>query len=350
VRCPTTATSVEEALRAERQHLQPLRRIGEPFNVIVTRRVSRDCLVSFEGRRYSVPFVWLGRDVEVLGTHSQALVRAAGHEIARPPRRTTAYWCSIRITTRESRRAVCLRRRLSAGGLDFSWPRFLLPRAAWSRICPASPKSPAQSVRTLSSLRHSHERGTCKVDLDATTERCTALAHAAECLPDLVEEASRENLSPLGFFHRVLEREIERKTERRVATSLKLSGMPTGKTLEGFDWTFQPRADRSKLEMLATCAFVRARENVLFLGPPGVGKSHLAVSLGVKGGQERLQRDAFRARRPHARAQGRCGGAAGPSEGRALSEHRAPDRGRGRLPTPRLPRGQPLLPPGRAPV
>ena len=105
---------------------------------------------------------------------------------------------------------------------------------------------------------------------DATTERCTALglAHAAECLSDLVEEASRENLSPLGFFHRILEREIERKTERRVATSLKLSGLPTGKTLEGFDWTFQPRADRSKLEMLATCAFLRARENVLFLGPP----------------------------------------------------------------------------------
>src|SRR5690606_2792767 len=99
---------------------------------------------------------------------------------------------------------------------------------------------------------------------------------------ELVEEASRENLSPLGFFHRVLEREIERKSERRIATSLKLSGLPTGKTLEGFDWTFQPRADRSKLEMLATCAFIRARENVLFLGPPGVRKSHLAVSFGVK--------------------------------------------------------------------
>jgi DNA replication protein DnaC len=125
---------------------------------------------------------------------------------------------------------------------------------------------------------------TVKVDLDATAERCTALGltHAAELLPELVEEASRENLSPLGFFHRVLEREIERKTERRIATSLKLSGLPTGRTLEGFDWTFQPRADRTKLEMLATCAFVRARENVLFLGPPGVGKSHLAVSLGVK--------------------------------------------------------------------
>jgi DNA replication protein DnaC len=84
------------------------------------------------------------------------------------------------------------------------------------------------------------------------------------------------------LFHRVLEREIERKNERRVATCLKLSGLPTGRTLEGFDWTFQPRADRSKLAMLATCASVRARENVLFLGPPRLGKSHFAVSLGMK--------------------------------------------------------------------
>lgn len=123
-----------------------------------------------------------------------------------------------------------------------------------------------------------------KVDLDTTSERCTALGlvNAAECLSELLEEASRDNLSALGFLDRVLEREIERKTERRVATSLKLSGLPPGKTLEGFDWTFQPRADRTKLEMLATCAFVRQKENVLFLGPPGVGKSHLAVSLGVK--------------------------------------------------------------------
>jgi DNA replication protein DnaC len=123
-----------------------------------------------------------------------------------------------------------------------------------------------------------------KVDLDAVAAKCTALklVHVAERLPELVEEAAREDLAPVRFLDRVLEREMERKDERRVATSLKLSGLPTGKTLEGFDWTFQPRADRSKLEALATCAYVRSRENALFLGPPGVGKSHLAVALGVK--------------------------------------------------------------------
>lgn len=54
------------------------------------------------------------------------------------------------------------------------------------------------------------------------------------------------------------------------------------KTLEAFDFGFQPRVDRGKIDALATCAYVRAAENVLFMGPPGVGKSHLAVALGVR--------------------------------------------------------------------
>lgn len=93
LKCPVTGTRVEEALRAERAHLQPLPRMGEPFDVIVSRQVSLDCLVSFEGRRYSVPFRWVGRRVEVLGTAHQVLIRAGGaggQEIARHARRTEA--------------------------------------------------------------------------------------------------------------------------------------------------------------------------------------------------------------------------------------------------------------------
>jgi DNA replication protein DnaC len=123
-----------------------------------------------------------------------------------------------------------------------------------------------------------------KVDLDQVVEKCQVLklVHLAECLPELVEEGARDDVTPIRFLDLVLEREVERKTERRIATSLKLSGLPVGKTLDNFDWTFQPRVDRSKLEALATCQFLRDRDNVLFLGPPGVGKSHLAVALGVR--------------------------------------------------------------------
>ena len=123
-----------------------------------------------------------------------------------------------------------------------------------------------------------------KVDLDHLSEQCTSLklVHTAECVADLVEEASRDDLTPLRFLELVLDREVERKNERRIQTSLRLSGLPPGKTLEGFDFAFQPRVDRGKIDALATCAYVRSAENVLFLGPPGVGKSHLAIALGVK--------------------------------------------------------------------
>jgi hypothetical protein len=62
--------------------------VHEPFDCVVARPVSRDALVSFEGRRYSVPFAWVGRRVEVRGTADAVVVYGAGQAIARHPRRT----------------------------------------------------------------------------------------------------------------------------------------------------------------------------------------------------------------------------------------------------------------------
>jgi transposase len=87
-RCPATGTSVAEAWRAEQRLLQPLPAIHEPFDCVVARRVTRDCLIAFEGRRYSVPFVWVGRTLEVRGTARHVVLLAEGREIARHPRHT----------------------------------------------------------------------------------------------------------------------------------------------------------------------------------------------------------------------------------------------------------------------
>ncbi|HEX5179682.1 MAG TPA: ATP-binding protein [Gemmatimonadaceae bacterium] len=119
------------------------------------------------------------------------------------------------------------------------------------------------------------------LDPVATKLATLGLDYPASCLPDLVEQCTREQLSPVSFLELVLTGELERKDERRVTTMLKLSGLPTGKTLEDFDWSFQPRVDRRQIETLATCSYIREKTNVLFLGPPGVGKSHLATALGV---------------------------------------------------------------------
>jgi len=76
--------------------------------------------------------------------------------------------------------------------------------------------------------------------LDALAAKLTALGlgYPASVLPELLEQAARESLSPTAFLDVVLTGELERKDERRVTTMLKLSGLPSGKTLEDFDWSF----------------------------------------------------------------------------------------------------------------
>jgi len=123
---------------------------------------------------------------------------------------------------------------------------------------------------------------TVTLDPVATKLAALGLDYPAGCLAELLEQATREQLSAVNFLDLVLTGELERKDERRVTTMLKLSGLPAGKTLEDFDWGFQPRVDRRQIETLATCSYLREKTNVLFLGPPGVGKSHLAAALGVK--------------------------------------------------------------------
>jgi transposase len=86
--CPVTGTTVREAWKAEQRVLLPLPTMAEPFDVVVSRRVSRDCLVSFEGRRYSVPFAWVGRHVEIRGTHAHVVIRGENAELARHARGT----------------------------------------------------------------------------------------------------------------------------------------------------------------------------------------------------------------------------------------------------------------------
>jgi len=123
-----------------------------------------------------------------------------------------------------------------------------------------------------------------KVDLDATRERLVKLGllRAAEGLERRLSEAVKEELSPHRCLDALMDEELQCREERRVRTSLKLSSLPTGQTLSNFDFSFQPSVERSRIETLGTCAWIREKQTLLMQGPPGVGKTHLAIALGVR--------------------------------------------------------------------
>lgn len=135
-----------------------------------------------------------------------------------------------------------------------------------------------------------------KLDIDTTRDRLMALGcmHAAEQLDQMLTEAVRQEVPAHNFLDRLLQAELSGREGRRVKTSLKLSNLPVGQTLENFDFAFQPAIERSRIDTLATCAWVRNGETVLVQGPPGVGKTHLLVGLGIRAVEQGFSVQYFR--------------------------------------------------------
>lgn len=112
------------------------------------------------------------------------------------------------------------------------------------------------------------------------------LSQSALSLENQLNEAARTEPTYLSFLTRLLESERDVRQQRSLETRLKLSRLPVKKRLDSFDFTFQPSIDERQIRELATLAFVGKQENVLFLGPPGVGKSHLGAALCMEAIQE----------------------------------------------------------------
>ncbi|HEY6824340.1 MAG TPA: ATP-binding protein, partial [Steroidobacteraceae bacterium] len=105
---------------------------------------------------------------------------------------------------------------------------------------------------------------------------------AIERLDALVQRFEQGQINPYELLEQLLAEERHLRENRRIKMALLTARLTTLKTLESFDFSFQPSIDRNRILSLAQLQFIERREVVHFLGPPGTGKSHLAVALGLE--------------------------------------------------------------------
>lgn len=106
--------------------------------------------------------------------------------------------------------------------------------------------------------------------------------HLEAQLDTVCEQAAEKQLDYKTFLVQALQTEWQGRYQKGIETRLRLARFPWLKTLEQFDFDFQPSLDRRQVRELAGMSFVERAQNVIILGPPGVGKTHLAIGLGMK--------------------------------------------------------------------
>lgn len=106
-----------------------------------------------------------------------------------------------------------------------------------------------------------------------------------EALDDILARIDGGQLGAADAIEALLGAQIALRNTRRLVAAMRSSRLPAVKTLADFDCTFQPSLKREQLDSLHTLGFIERQENVIFLGPPGVGKTHLAISLAIAAAQ-----------------------------------------------------------------
>jgi len=130
----------------------------------------------------------------------------------------------------------------------------------------------------------------------STRLRHLRLSGMVEALPGRVAQAEAAPLPHLEFLELLVEDELARRADRLYARRLKQAGIVTVKTLADFEWAFNPKLPKTKLAELASARFVQTHAGVLLIGPPGVGKSHIATAIAVgaiRAGRRVLIRSTF---------------------------------------------------------
>jgi DNA replication protein DnaC len=107
------------------------------------------------------------------------------------------------------------------------------------------------------------------------------MSNTLQIIDNYLEQAVKDDVNIIDVLDHIFSEEAKSKRKRAYEKQLQMSGFPIKKALEDFDFAFQPSIDKKQIDELATMRFLENAENIVFLGPPGVGKTHLATALGM---------------------------------------------------------------------
>ena len=284
----TTGEPPVMRLEVERPFLSALPRARFDTDYVETRRVHTSFpFIVIDNIRYSVPAKLLGQLVEIRRAvdADRFEIRWAGQSVATHPiitgGRDTVVWDP-------GHRAEAETEALSRSPQQHL-PRHRRQRRADSAAAAARRRRRRRRTRSRRALRVRRRRRPGDPRMTAGLYEqikddlgYLGLTRSPECFATLADDARSREWSHIEFLARLVAEQATATRNRRLAARLRYARFPFHKTIDDFDFEFQPSVDRKLVEDLATLRFIDANRPILFLGQPGCGKTHLAVALAIR--------------------------------------------------------------------
>jgi len=130
------------------------------------------------------------------------------------------------------------------------------------------------------------ENGSMKNNIDAYC-KLLSLSSVADNYEQLAIDAAKTKISYKEYLYKLLQQQIIDRVDRSINARIKKAGFPYIASLKGYDFSFCPKLDEKLIRELGTLSFLENADNILFVGPPGVGKTHLAIAIGLEAAKQR---------------------------------------------------------------